>query len=216
MTFNVRSGLAGLALLAACMGEKPNGLRADGSGAGAAAPVILGLKSDHLAGRLSAVSGGQRSGGQVYAQFTVATSDGARHTLSVEPWPVALPQCQAGQCSVEAERLHFPDGVESRLTIARKGKVVALAVNKSRLRALPAGVMFKLPVPAERKAAGGRIGIDMRVGDTLIERGKTTPLQLKDQQCSIHLFDASVAAEPRPGIAEESAEFLSSWVLFCK
>lgn len=216
MTFNLRSGIAGLALLAACMGEKPNGLRADGSGAGAAAPVISGLKGEQLSGRLSAVSGGQRSGGQAYAQFTIATSDGARQVLIVEPWLVALPQCQAGECSAEAERLQFPDGVENRLTIARRGKVIALAVNKSRLRTLPGGVMFKLPVHSERKAAGGRIGIDLRAGDTLIERGKTTNLQLKDQQCSIHLFDASVAAETRPGIAEESAEFLASWVLFCK
>ncbi|MFZ5631005.1 MAG: hypothetical protein ACOY5B_17860 [Spirochaetota bacterium] len=215
MTYLLRHYFAGLLVFVACMGEKPNGLRADGSASVGAGLVISGLKGDQLSGRLSAASGGQRSGGQAYAQFTVATSDGARHTLSVEPWPVALPQCQAGQCSVEAERLHFPDGVESRLTIARKGKVVALAVNKSRLRALPGGTVLKLLVPSERKSSGERIGIDLRAGETLIERGKSTSLQLEGRQCSLYLFDASVAAEGRPGIAEESAAFLASWVLFC-
>ena len=54
MTQNLRAGTLVLAVLAACMGEKPNGLRADGSAPTGIAPVITGLKGDKLGGRLAA------------------------------------------------------------------------------------------------------------------------------------------------------------------
>ena len=209
---------------AACLGPKgESGLRAEEQArANGNRVTIAGTAGDQVLGRIYQVRKHDQNGAPVL-DIVVSLSDGSRSSLVISPWPLGPLTCAPAECGIEVERMQNPDGPEARVKISRKGRVVAMAATQSRLRALPGAAPFKLLVPSARKAQGQRIGIDLRVGETLIERGKTSRIIIagqgivsaEKQSCEMHLIDASVAAEGRPGIAEESAAFMADWVLNC-
>ncbi len=201
---------------AACLGPKgENGLRAEEQArVNGNRVTITGMAGDQVLGRVYQIQKHEQNGAPML-DIVVSLADGSRSSLRISPWPLGQITCAPSECGIEVERLQNPDGPEARVKISRKGRVVAMAASQSRLRALPGAAPFKLLVPSARKAQGQRIGIDLRVGETLVERGKTARLAMEKQSCEMHLIDASVAAEGRPGIAEESAAFMADWVILC-
>lgn len=202
--------------VAACFGPRgENGLRAEEQvRAGANRLSITGAVGDQVLARVYRMQRREQNGAPVL-DITMSLSDGSKSALRISPWPLAAITCAPAECGIEVELIQYPDGPESRVKISRKGRLVAMAAAQSRLRALPGAAQFKLLVPATPKVPGRRVSIDLRLADTLLERGKTTGIAMEKQSCEFHLVDASVAADGRPGFAEESPAFTADWVVSC-
>ncbi len=202
--------------VAACSGPKgENGLRAEeqmrvaGSGLS-----ITGAVGDQVVARVYQIQKREQNGAPML-DIVMSLNDGSKSTLRISPWPFAEVTCAPAECGIEVELMQYPDGPESRVKISRKGRLVAMAATQSRLRVLPGAAPFRLVSPSAPKVPGRRVPVDLRVGDVAAPRGKTARIAMEKQSCDFHLFDATTAADPRPGIAEESPAFTADWVVVC-
>jgi hypothetical protein len=201
----------------ACFGPKgDNGLRAEEQMRGAGGGLsIKGAAGDQVLARIYQIHKREQSGASML-DIVVSLNDGSRSTLVISPWPLAEITCAPAECGIEVERMQYPDGPESRVKISRKGRLVAMAATQSRLRALPGAAAFSVVAPSAPKVPGRRVSVDLRVGEVAAPRGKTIHIAMEKQSCDFHLLDATIAADPRPGIAEESPAFTANWLVVCK
>jgi len=191
-----------------------NGLRAEEqlrlAGGGLS---ITGAVGDQVLARIYQIQKREQNGAPML-EITLSLHDGSRSALRISPWPLAEVACAPAECGIEVERMQYPDGPESRVKISRKGRMVAMAATQSRLRALPGAAAFRVSQSAP-KVAGRRVPVDLSLGEVSALRGKTTRIAMEKQRCDFHLFDATIAADPRPGIAEESPAFTADWAVVC-